>query len=212
MSLQVCLVLFGDIRACSRHFGFFLRKDIQQCHWSGTSASVSLEKVECDCVPHHAVLIAPGLWLASPKNGNISYVGWRLSAISPYDCSNWEHRDGEPIRKKPQLAGICRIYGSTIFSFTTEDSNFHIPDWKKPFEVSTEFPHFSTKFGVGDFCNCRVGILDTHPSPYCQRLNSRPTSGRPPTAFFFSMLLLQLARCRPATWRMLPSLDARRNS
>jgi hypothetical protein len=28
------------------------------------------------------VLSAPGLWLASPKNGNISNVGWRLSAIS----------------------------------------------------------------------------------------------------------------------------------
>ena len=37
---------------------------------------------EDDCLPHHAVLITPGLRLGSPKNGNISYVGWRLSAIS----------------------------------------------------------------------------------------------------------------------------------
>jgi enoyl-CoA hydratase/carnithine racemase len=35
------------------------------------------------CAAHHAVPIAPGLRLGSPKNGNISYVGWRLSAISP---------------------------------------------------------------------------------------------------------------------------------
>src|SRR6266481_1953181 len=69
-----------------------------------------------DCVPHHAVLIAPGLWLASPKNGNISNVGRRLSVISLPSCSNWEYRDGQPIHKKPQLAGTYRIRGPTISS------------------------------------------------------------------------------------------------
>ena len=35
---------------------------------------------------HHAVLIAPRLRLASPKNGNISSVRQRLSPISLTDC------------------------------------------------------------------------------------------------------------------------------
>src|SRR5258706_3333051 len=30
---------------------------------------VSAVSFKVDCLPHHAVLIAPGLWLASPKNG-----------------------------------------------------------------------------------------------------------------------------------------------
>jgi hypothetical protein len=49
---------------------------------SGPAASASSEKLDLDCVPHPAVLIAPGLRLGSPKNGNILCVGWRLSAIS----------------------------------------------------------------------------------------------------------------------------------
>src|SRR5258705_6948716 len=77
---------------------------------------VSLEKSERDCVPHHAVLIAPGLWLASPKNGNISNVGRRLSAISLPSCSNWEYREGQQIHEKPQLAGTYRILRPTISS------------------------------------------------------------------------------------------------
>src|SRR6476646_4462461 len=58
-------------------------------------ASASLKVVEPRLRPHHAVLIAPGLWLASPKNGNISNVGLRLSAISLPSCSNLEYRDGQ---------------------------------------------------------------------------------------------------------------------
>ena len=54
-------------------------------------ASASLKVVEPRLRPHHAVLIAPGLWLASPKNGNISNVGRRLSAISLPSCANWEY-------------------------------------------------------------------------------------------------------------------------
>src|SRR5258706_10543910 len=75
----------------------------------------SLKNVGQDCLPHHAVLIAPGLRHESPENGNISNVGWRLSAISLPSCSNWEYRDGQPIRKKPQLVGTYRILGPTIF-------------------------------------------------------------------------------------------------
>src|SRR3984893_5332877 len=33
-----------------------------------------------------------------------------------------------------------------------------------PFEMSGEFPHFSSKSGVGDCCSCKLSILDTHPS------------------------------------------------
>src|SRR5207249_2067211 len=51
------------------------------------------------------------LRLASPKSGNISNVGRRLSAISLPSCSNWEYRDGHPIHKRPQLAGTYRIIG-----------------------------------------------------------------------------------------------------
>src|ERR1700674_2636213 len=80
----------------------------------GLDRTASSQKV--DCVPHHAVLIAPGLRLASPKNGNISNVGRRLSAISLPSCSNWEYRDGLPIHKKPQLAGTYRISWATISS------------------------------------------------------------------------------------------------
>jgi hypothetical protein len=53
--------------------------------------------------------VLTGLWLAPPKNGNISNVGRRLSAISLPSCSNWEYRDGQQIHKKPQLAGTYRI-------------------------------------------------------------------------------------------------------
>ena len=48
---------------------------------------------------------------------------------------------------------------------TWEDSNLHIPDRKTPFEMSGEFPHFSSKFGVGDFCSYELSIPDTQPSP-----------------------------------------------
>src|SRR5260370_41628078 len=65
------------------------------------------------------MLIAPGLWLASPKNGNISNVGQRLSPISLPSCANWEYRDGQPIHKKPQLAGTSRNNPPTIFGCVT---------------------------------------------------------------------------------------------
>jgi len=77
---------------------------------------VALDKAKRDCAPHHAVLIAPGLRLGSPKNGNISNVGRRLSAISLPSCSNWEYRDGQKIHKRPQLAGTYRISWPTISS------------------------------------------------------------------------------------------------
>src|SRR3982074_2236109 len=80
----------------------------------GFVRAVSFEKI--DYVPHHAVLIAPGLWLASPKNGNISNVGRRLSAISLPSCSNLEYRDGQQIHKRTQLAGTYRILRPTISS------------------------------------------------------------------------------------------------
>jgi hypothetical protein len=36
---------------------------------------------------------------------------------------------------------------------TSEDSNSHIPDRKKPFDMSVEFPQISSESGVGDFCS-----------------------------------------------------------
>src|ERR1700686_3691727 len=54
----------------------------------GLDRAVSFHKV--DCVPHHAVLIAPGLRPASLKNGNISNILQRLLAISLLDCANLE--------------------------------------------------------------------------------------------------------------------------
>jgi hypothetical protein len=73
---------FGDIAARSRRFGFAAESGYSAALLVRNRGFISLEKAERDCVPHHAVLSAPGLWLASPKNGNISNVGWRLSAIS----------------------------------------------------------------------------------------------------------------------------------
>src|SRR6266851_2219077 len=80
-----------------------------------------LKNVGQNCLPHHAVLIAPGLRLGSAKNGNISYVGWRLSAISRSDCANW--RDREPIHKKPQFAGTYRNNRPTLFSCFVHGAN-----------------------------------------------------------------------------------------
>src|SRR5258708_30472624 len=80
---------------------------------------VSAVSFKVDCLPHHAVLIAPGLWLVSPKNGNISNVGQRLSTISLPSCANLEYRDGQTIHKKPQLAGTYRIRGPTISTCAT---------------------------------------------------------------------------------------------
>src|SRR5258706_9233238 len=65
----------------------------------------SLKNVGQDCLPHHAVLIAPGLRHESPENGNISNVGWRLSAISLPSCSNWEYRDGRTANSQKAAIG-----------------------------------------------------------------------------------------------------------
>lgn len=37
----------------------------------------------------------------------------------------------------------------------------HIPDWKKSFEMSPEFPHISPEFGFGDFCICKLRCQGT---------------------------------------------------
>jgi hypothetical protein len=49
---------------------------------------------------------------------------------------------------------------------TTEDSNSHIPDWEKAFEISELFAHFSRQFELGDFCSRKLRNLDPHPSLY----------------------------------------------
>src|SRR5258706_11964382 len=91
----------------------------------------SLKNVGQDCLPHHTVLIAPSLWLASPKNGNISNLGRRLSAISLPSCSNWEYRDGQPIHKKPQLAGTYRILAPSITTQCLRSPAGRIEGWRR---------------------------------------------------------------------------------
>ena len=54
----------------------------------------------------HAVRIEPSLRLPSPKNGNISACGQRLSAISPRHWRNREAGDRSLNLKSPLLAGI----------------------------------------------------------------------------------------------------------
>src|SRR5437773_4252483 len=115
----------------------------------------SLSKiVERDCVPHHPVLIAPGLRLASPKNRNISNIRQRLSANSLLDCANLEYRDGSTTSKKPQLAGASGIYEATI---SWEDSNFDTPISKNAFEMSAEFPLFWPKTHLETFAAASCG-------------------------------------------------------
>ena len=48
---------------------------------------------------------------------------------------------------------------------TWEGSNSHIPNWKKPIEMSGEFSLLSPEFELGDFCSHELRILNTHPSP-----------------------------------------------
>jgi len=62
-----------------------------------------------DCVSRHAVQIEPGLQPPSPRNGNISNMRRRLSAISPWNWPNLESGDRPQIRKSPPLAGISGI-------------------------------------------------------------------------------------------------------
>jgi xanthine dehydrogenase YagT iron-sulfur-binding subunit len=47
---------------------------------------------------------------------------------------------------------------------TFQGSNFDIPSWKKPFEMSQEFRPFYGEFRVRDFCTCKMRRADTHPS------------------------------------------------
>jgi hypothetical protein len=69
--------------------------------------------------------------------------------------------------KKPAISGSYAICDSTISScrtawLTSEDSNSHIPDWEKPFDMSAEFPQIYSESGVGDFCSYK---LRTGPHP-----------------------------------------------
>jgi len=71
-----------------------------------------------------------------------------------------------PLKLKPP-ADFSRqgyLLNQKTAASTWEDSNLHIPDRKTPFEMSGEFPHIYSKFGVGDFCSWKLSILDTHPS------------------------------------------------
>jgi hypothetical protein len=71
--------------------------------------------------------------------------------------------------QKPANSGLFCTLRDEASSLGTawlpwEDSNLHIPIREMPFEMSGEFPHFSSKLGGGDFCSCKLSILDTHAS------------------------------------------------
>lgn len=97
----------------------------------------------CGGSGRHVVQIEPGLRPQSPENGNFSKTRRRLSAISPSVRSNSEPRDQQPICKSPPLAGFSVTIegkfseGGTAW-LISEDSNSHIPVWKKPFDMSVE--------------------------------------------------------------------------
>jgi hypothetical protein len=104
------------------------------------------------------VQIEPGLRSRSPKNGNISNIGRRLSAVPGQKWLIPERGDRLPIRKSPPLAGISAITKdglpeSRTAWLTTEDSNSDIPSLQTPFEISREFCPFSSKSRAGDFRN-----------------------------------------------------------
>jgi hypothetical protein len=83
----------------------------------------------------HAVQIKPSLQPLPPKNGNISKIRRRLSAISVLKRSNLEPGDRLPICKSLLLAGISGIAEGKISNGRTgwlgrEDSNAEMVNWK----------------------------------------------------------------------------------
>jgi hypothetical protein len=111
-----------------------------------------------DCHSDHAVQIEPGLRSRSPKNGNISNIGRRLSAVPGQKWLIPERGDRLPIRKSPPLAGISAITKdgfpeSRTAWLTGEDSNCDIPTFQTPFEKSREFRPISKKSRLGDVRN-----------------------------------------------------------
>src|SRR6266404_1905891 len=60
---------------------------------------------ELHCKLDHAVQIEPSLQPPSPRNGNISNIRRRLSAISPPNPLNRESGDHLRNRKSPPIAG-----------------------------------------------------------------------------------------------------------
>jgi hypothetical protein len=70
-------------------------------------------------------------------------------------------------QKSPSLAGLFATKEGNSLKRgmpgrTSEDSNSHIPDWEKPFDMSAEFPQIYSESGVGDFCSYK---LRTGPHP-----------------------------------------------
>jgi hypothetical protein len=91
----------------------------------------------------------------SPENGSFLGFGWRLSGI---------------LRPKSSIIGLqrllamrkARIWRAFLIKerkfsenrngwLTSQGSNLHIPERKKPFEMSDEFPAFCRNFGLETF-------------------------------------------------------------
>jgi hypothetical protein len=65
-------------------------------------------------------------------------------------------RETKPNSRNAGISGlISHFFGSRAERrnawLTSEDSNSHIPDWKKAFEMSGELPQISFNFEAGDF-------------------------------------------------------------
>jgi hypothetical protein len=110
-------------------------------------------KVQTNCHLDRAVQIEKGLRAKSPENGNITQIGWRLSAISREGCRFSGRGDTPHNARKPIFSGLFVIWLRTILNWMTswltwQDSNPDIPRLQTPFEISKEFRTFSRKSGL----------------------------------------------------------------
>ena len=76
------------------------------------------------CQLDQAVQIEPSLRQPSPKNGNNSEYGRRLSAISPLNPLNRESGEHLRNRKSPPMAGILRLLGGV-------SPGARLPGWRR---------------------------------------------------------------------------------
>jgi hypothetical protein len=112
-------------------------------------------ETKAHCQVYHAVVLFFGLQGESPENGSFLGFGWRLLGMLGQKSSNIGLQRLLAMRKARIWRAFLvqrRKFSETRNGWlTSEDSNSHIPDWKKPFEMSGEFPHISPEFEAGDF-------------------------------------------------------------
>src|ERR1700744_5323467 len=101
------------------------------------------------------VVLFSGLQTQSPENGNFSIVCRSRTRILVGDGSNVGLR-GDLRHAKSCYPGTFRSKRMKFSEnrnawLTTQGSNFHIPNWKKTFEMSRENPLISPKWSPRDF-------------------------------------------------------------